>query len=397
MATSTCTWFFDMEGDGDLDLYVGNYYVCGPGHVPARGETPYCAWKGIDVACGPKGMVPYQDVMYRNEGDGTFSDVTREAGMWLVQPRYTLGVVTADFNNDGLQDVYVANDSVQNSLWRNNGDGSFTDVGVTTMSAFNADGHSQSGMGTDCGDYDNDGWLDIVVTNFSHDLNTVYRNIEGRYFLDESSVIGLDKTHMTLSWGTGFYDFDLDGDQDLFIANGHIFPEVDDYAVGTEYKQPNHILVNEGGGRLVESSAEAGPGFAIKRSYRAAAFGDPDNDGDIDVMLTAMDEPALFLVNRTVTEGHYLQVRLVGRRSNRDGIGARVTVVAGGDKQIRERRGGGSFLAANDPRLHFGLGPAERAELIEVRWPSGTRDVLYDVAADRLVTITEGESPAASN
>jgi Flp pilus assembly protein TadD len=388
--------FLDMEQDGDLDLYVGNYYICGPGLVPRRGETPFCAWKGIDVACGPKGMVPFQDVMYRNDGDGTFTDVTRESGMWLDEPRYALGVVTADFDNDGRQDVYVANDSVQNSLWRNNGDGTFTDIGVTTMSAFNADGHSQSGMGTDCGDYDNDGWLDVVVTNFSHDLNTVYRNVEGRYFLDESSVIGLDVSNMMLSWGTGFQDFDLDGDLDLFIANGHIFPEVGVYDVGTEYRQANHILVNEGSGHFVESSSEAGPGFAVKRSFRAAAFGDYDNDGDVDVALTALDDAALLLVNETETDGHYLQIRLVGRRSNHDGIGARVTVVTGGDKRIRERKGGGSFLSANDPRLHFGLGRAERAELIEVRWPSGARDVLYDVEVDRLLTITEGSAPAAN-
>ena len=382
--------FFDMEKDGDLDLYVGNYLACGPGKVPRRGESPLCQWKGIDVACGPKGLTPFQDVMYRNEGGGTFTDVTREAGMWLEEPRYALGVVTADFDNDGHLDVYVANDSMQNSLWKNNGDGTFTDIGVISMSAFDSHGDGQSGMGTASGDYDGDGWLDLVVTNFSHDLNTVYRNVSGKYFLDESSSVGLVVTQMALSWGVDFQDFDLDGDLDLFTANGHIFPEVDDYDVSTRFRQVNHVLVNDGQGRFVESSAKAGPGLAVERSFRGAAFGDYDNDGDVDVLLTALDEPALLLENESVTEGHFLQVFLVGRRSNRDGVGARVTVVAGGRKQIRERTGGGSYLSANDPRLHFGLGQSERVERIEVRWPSGARDVLHDVDADSLLTITEG-------
>jgi len=245
-------------------------------------------------------------------------------------------------------------------------------------------------MGTDAGDYDGDGWLDLVVTNFSHDLNTVYRNVAGKYFLDESSSVGLNVTHMTLSWGVGFQDFDLDGDLDLFIANGHIFPGVDDYDLRTRFRQANHVLVNEGPGRFVDFSGKAGPGLALERSFRGAAFGDYDNDGDLDVVVTALDEPVLLLENESATGGHFLQISLVGRESNRDGVGARVTVVAGGHKQIRERQGGGSYLSANDPRLHFGLGQSERIELIEVHWPSGARDVLHDVDADSLLTITEG-------
>jgi hypothetical protein len=198
---------------------------------------------------------------------------------------------------------------------------------------------------------------------------------------------------MALSWGTAFVDFDLDGDLDLFIANGHIFPEVDDYDVGTSYRQTNHVFINHGD-RFVESSASAGPAFAIQRPSRGAAFGDYDNDGDVDALITALDEPSILLQNATSTLGHFLQIKLVGSRSNRDGVGARVTVLAGGKRQIRERQGGGSYLSANEPRLHFGLGPAKRVELIEVNWPSGSRDVLYGVGANRAITIIEGSSPA---
>jgi tetratricopeptide (TPR) repeat protein len=390
----TSAAFFDMEGDGDLDLYVANYMECGPGKVPRRGASASCAWKGIDVACGPKGLVPFQDVLYRNEGDGTFSDVTREAGAELAEPRYALGVVTADLDNDGDQDVYVANDSVQNTLWRNDGQGGFRDDGVVTMTAYNADGDAQAGMGTDAGDFDGDGWLDLVATNFSHDLNTVYRNVEGRYFLDESGAIGLAVTYLDLSWGVGFHDFDNDGALDLLIANGHVFPEVDDYDVGTRFRQANRLLLNTGTGRFVDVSAQAGPGFAVRRSFRGAAFADYDGDGDVDALLTALDEPVLLLENAGPPRGHWLRIALVGTRSNRDGVGARVLVLAGGREQIRERQGGGSYLSANDTRLHFGLGAAGHAERVEVRWPSGSRDVLRDVAADRTLTIVEGSAPA---
>jgi tetratricopeptide (TPR) repeat protein len=387
--------FFDMDADGDLDLYVTNYLECGPGKVPRRGESPLCAWKGIDVACGPKGLKPFQDVLYRNDGDGTFTDVTRAAGVWLDEPRYALGVVTADFDNDGDQDVYVANDSVQNSLWLNDGMGRFRDVGVPSMTAYNADGDSQSGMGTDAGDFDGDGWLDLVVTNFSHDLNTVYRNVGGRYFLDDSGTIGLGVTYLALSWGVGFHDFDADGALDFLVANGHIFPEVDEFDVSTHFRQKNHLLLNVGGGRFADVSDQAGPGLAVERSFRGAAFGDHDNDGDIDALLTALDERVLLLQNESPAGGHWLEVALVGTRSNRDAVGARVIVRAAGRELIRERQGGGSYLSAHDPRLHFGLGPAPRVERLEVRWPSGSRDVLFDVAADRAITLVEGSAAVA--
>lgn len=385
----TSAAFFDMEGDGDLDLYVANYLACDPQTVPQPGESTLCGFKGIPTLCGPRPLPPQQDVLYRNEGDGTFTDVTLESGVGLDEPLYALGVVTGDYDNDGDQDVYVANDSVRNLLWRNRGDGTFEDVAVTTMSAVGAEGRAQSGMGVDLGDYDGDGWLDIAVTNFSDDLNTIYRNVDGRYFLDDSSALGLSVTYPALSWGVGFQDLDSDADLDLFIANGHIYPEMDDYDLGTTYRQANHLFVNREGTRLIEISSRAGPGLEVARSFRGAAFGDYDGDGDVDVILTAIDDAALLLRNDSADAGHWLQVSLIGTRSNKDAVGARVTLTAAGKSQIRERIGGGSYLSANSPHLHFGLGAADVAERIEVRWPSGAVDVLEDVPADRRITIVE--------
>ncbi len=386
----TSAAFFDLEGDGDLDLYVANYLECDPAVVPRPGQSPLCGYKGIDVLCGPKPLPPQQDVLYRNDGNGRFTDVTRAAGVWLEEPLYGLGVVTGDYDRDGDQDVYVANDSVRNLLWSNRGDGTFVDLAIETMTGLGPDGRAQSSMGTDFGDYDGDGWPDIAVTNFSDDLNTLYRNAEGRYFVDESSAAGLSVTYSALSWGVGFRDLDNDGRQDLFIANGHIYPEMDRYDLGTSYRQTNHLFHNQDGTRLVEVAADSGPGLAVRRSFRGAAFADYDDDGDVDVFLTAIDDRALLLENVAPRPGHFLEVRLVGTRSNRDGVGARVQVTAGGGRQTRERNGGGSYLSASEGRLHFGLGAAAIVERLEVRWPSGALDVLAGVAADRTITVVEG-------
>jgi hypothetical protein len=394
---SSSAAFFDIEGDGDLDLYVGNYMASEPHEVPRR-DTPealesHCTYNGIPVFCGPLHQVPRQDVLYRNNGDWTFTDITREAGVWLETPRYALGVVTADFDNDGDQDIYVANDSVQNSLWQNQGNGTFVDVGVGALVALNADGKPQAGMGTNFGDYTADGWLDIVVTNFAQDLNTVYRNLGGKFFIDDSLLVGMGVTRLSLSWGTAFHDFDHDRDLDLFIANGHVYPQVDDYDLGTSFHQNNHLFVNDGT-RFTESGAKSGPAFGLKRAFRGAAFGDYDNDGDVDILVTTLDDGVQLMRNDTRSPGHYLQVRLEGKRSNRDAVGARVTILAGGRPDIRELKGGGSYLSAADPRLHFGLGDLTTVDVLQVRWPSGQKDVLNNVTADQMVTVVEGQTSA---
>ncbi len=389
---STAAAFFDMEGDGDLDLYVGRYVDFDLDNTPRRGsrrsKPPHCDFRGLQVFCGPRGLEPAHNVMYRNNGDGTFTDVTLASGMQLERARYTLGVVTFDFDNDGDQDVFDANDSVVNCLWQNRGDGTFEEVALATLTALDSEGQAQGCMGTDAADYDGDGWLDLVVTNFSHDMNTIYRNVSGKFFVDESAAIGMTDTVLQLSWGTAFHDFDQDGDLDLFIANGHAYPEVDGADIGTSYEQSNHLFSNDGG-RFHEVSVRSGAALALKRSWRGSAFGDYDGDGDMDILVTAMNAPVQLLRNDTPAKGHYLKIRLVGTVSNRDAVGARVTLTAGGKRQIRERKGGGSYLSASDPVLHFGLGPAAKADLVEIRWPSGRRTELRDVAADRLLAVEE--------
>jgi hypothetical protein len=392
---STSAAFFDMEGDGDLDLYVGTYVDFVLEEVPRKGSTrakpPYCAYRGYPVFCGPRGLRPAQDVLYRNNGDGTFTDVTRASGVWLEQPRYALGVVTADYDNDGDQDVYVANDSVPNSLWRNRGDGTFEDVGLVTLTALNGAGQAQGSMGTAFGDYNGDGWLDLVVTNFTRDVNTIYRSAAGKFFVDESAELGMGVTLMELSWGVAFHDFDHDADLDLFIANGHVYEDSEKAGFGSTYEQPNHAFVNEGGTfHKVES-----PGTLVERSWRGAAFGDYDEDGDVDIFLTAMDAPGMLLRNDTPKAGHHLQLDLRGGASNRDAVGTRVQVTAGGRTLISERCGGGSYLSASDPKLHFGLGRVDRVERVDIRWPGGRRETLTAVGVDRVLVLREpGPVPA---
>jgi len=394
--SASAAWF-DYDNDGDLDLYVGNYMEADPKKIP-RGGSPeavstYCTYRGIPVFCGPLEQRPEQDQLFRNDGNDKFVDVTEAAGLKLKTPRFALGVVTGDYDNDGDVDLYVANDSVTNSLWRNNGDGTFSDVGVATLSGLNSDGRAQAGMGTDFGDYNGDGWIDLIATNFSNDFNTLYKNLGGRYFIDESRVAGMSVTNMMLSWGTGFHDFDQDGDLDIFVANGHVYPHVDNHDLGTSFRQKNHLFRNHAG-RFKEVGATSGPGFNLERSFRAAAFADYDNDGDVDVLVTALDDRPLLLRNDSAGIGNRIQLRLVGKKSNRDGIGARVIVTASNKAFRRDRKGGGSYLSSSDPRIHVGIGAAKKAERVEILWPSGTRDLLENVAANREIRVVEGSSPA---
>jgi hypothetical protein len=386
---STGCAFADYDHDGDLDLYVATYVRFDEKTIPGRGTTGNCRFMATDVFCGPTRLPGEVDMLYRNNGDGTFTDVSMRAG--AVDPGYYgFGVVFTDLNDDGWPDIYVANDSVPNLFFRNRKDGTFVEEGLAAGLAVSGDGRAQAGMGVDAGDLNGDGLPDIIVTNFSHDHNTLYENGPPGLFTDKSYVSGLAATAGPyLGWGTGFVDLDQDGRLDIFIANGHVYPEVDKQGLGTKYLQRKQVFMNTGG-KLRHATAEIGGGLLLERSSRGAAFGDYDNDGDTDILVINMNDKPTLLRNDTVTQNHWIGLKLVGTKSNRDGIGARVTVQAGARRQRTEVRGDGSYISHSDIRPRFGLGSAARVDRIEIRWPSGTVDTAMALAADRYYVAREG-------
>jgi hypothetical protein len=389
---STGAAFGDYDGDGWIDLYVSHYidYDATAPPLPLPGTAPNCYYRGFPVICGPRGLKGGVSRLFRNEGGGRFRDVTRAAGLRTDAEGYALGAVWSDLDLDGDLDLYVANDSVPNFLYRNDGGGRFTEVGTISGTAFNEDGRAQAGMGVDAADYDNDGRFDLFVTNFSHDYSTLYHNQGGLFFLDQSLASGIGPaTLSTLGWGTGFLDYDNDGWKDVFIANGHVYTTIDASGLGTTWRQPNQLFRNEGGGRFREVSAEAGPAFEERHSARGAALGDLDNDGDIDIVVNNMDEAPSLLRNDGGNARRWIGFRLAGAPPNTGAIGARVTVVAGDLRQIAEVHAGSSHNSCNDPRLHFGLGDAPVADRVEIRWPRGRLQVLISLPAGRYHTIAE--------
>ena len=382
--------FVDYDKDGHLDLFVSNYVDLDLSQTPAAGSGMYCWWKGIPVMCGPRGLPGGKNLLYHNNGDGTFTEVTEKAGILRTRGTYSLSAVTGDFDNDGWPDIYVACDSTPSILYHNNHDGTFSDVAVTSGCAYNEDGQEQAGMGAAAGDYDCDGWLDIFKTNFSDDTSTLYRNNRDGTFSDVTYAAGMGLDTRYLGWGCGFVDFDSDGWADIFQACGHVYPELEKAGLDTPFKEPKILYRNLRNGRFEDVSAQAGSGVLIKSSARGVAFGDYDNDGDMDVIINNMNETPLLLRNDGAGKNHWLKVKCRGTRSNRTALGARVRVVAGAHSQIDEVRSGGSYISQSDLRLHFGLGPVEKADLVEVRWPSGAVDTVKNVSADRLITIQEG-------
>ncbi len=376
--------FGDYDRDGDVDLYVANYVDFSRDY-----ESPIpCLWKNVKVYCGPVGLLPAADVFYRNNGDGTFSEWTQQAGL-AGEKFYGMSALFGDYDNDGWPDLLVADDSTPNLLFRNLRDGRFAEEALMAGVAYSGEGVAQGCMGAAWGDYDNDGLFDLFVTNFADEYNALYRNEGGGFFVDVSFVAGVGAAPAELvSWGTGFFDYDNDGDRDLFVANGHTYPQADLPRVNSSYKQANSLFENRDG-RLVEVSAAAGPGFALRRVSRGTSFADYDGDGDIDLFILNLNGPPTLLRNDGDHDNHYLLVRTVGTVSNRDGIGARVIVSAGGQTQHAEVQSGGSYLSHNDLRLHFGLGQAERVDRLEVRWPSGAVQVLSDIAAEQILTVVE--------
>ena len=388
---STGCAFVDYDRDGLLDLFVAHYLDFDPSRVPEPGSNRFCLWKGVAVFCGPHGLPGQPNRLYRNNGDGTFSDVSRPAGIEIPAAQYGFSVLTADFENRGLTDIYVASDSTASLLYRNGGDGTFEEVAVMAGCAYNEDGLAQAGMGAAAGDYNGDGHLDIFKTNFSGDTSNLYQNNGDGTFDDRIFDARMGHNVKYLGWGVGFFDFDNDGWKDIFVANGHVYPELDAHNFDTPYRERNLLYRNRGNGTFDDVSRSAGPGLQLIRSSRGAAFGDFDNDGDIDIVVNNQNDPPNLLQNVSRNQGNWLLIKAVGTKSNRDGIGARLTVKAGEHRQIEEVRSGGSYLSQSDLRVHFGLGQATQADSIEVRWPSGHIDLLTGVRSNQSIVIREGE------
>jgi len=384
---SGCAWL-DYDRDGFADLFAANYVDFDLRSAPKPGASPDCIWKGMPVFCGPLGLPKARNVLYRNRGNGTFGDVSGKAGILKPGARYGLGVTVADFNNDAWPDIYVACDQTPSLLYQNNRDGTFLERGAAAGVAYNADGRLQSGMGVAVADVDGNGFLDIAKTNFSGDLPSLYLNEDGQFFYDSASAAGLG-AHQLLGWGVAFVDVDEDGWSDLLMANGQVYPEVDRSDLGEKYRQLTLLYRNLGGGKFADVTASAGEPFRAARPARGLVAGDLDGDGRPEIVIVNMNQPPTVLRNESPRVNHWVRIKLEGARSNRSAIGARVTLMAGGRRQIAEVSSGGSYYSQHELALHFGLGAADRIDRIEIRWPDGKTELFRDAAADRTIEYRE--------
>ena len=383
-----CT-FLDYNRDGFLDLFVSTYLNFDFKTVPHPGATENCMWKGIAVNCGPRGLPTGRNFLYRNRGDGTFADVSEAAGIAKVDQRYAMTAVAADFDDDGWPDLYVACDSTPSILYKNNHDGTFTDIALEAGVAYNEDGREQAGMGLAIADVFGQGRLDIFKTHFADDTPILYRNKGKGQFEDMTGRSGFGAFTRYIGWGAGFADFDNDGMPDLLFVNGSVYPEVEKYFAENKYRNPRVLLRNLGNGAFDDLSDRSGPGVADRHSSRGCAFGDFDNDGRVDVVIMNMNEPPSLLRNDARNDNHWLALKLVGTKSNRSAIGATAWLTAAGRRQRRDVLSQSSFYSQNDLRLHFGLGQAAIADAVEIRWPSGLVQQLRGIQADQIVTIRE--------
>jgi hypothetical protein len=390
---SGCT-FIDYDRDGDLDLFVANYLKFDLATADEPGKGRNCMWKGIPVNCGPKGLPTDTNLFYRNNGDGTFTDVSEASGINSVRERYAMTATVIDYDVDGWPDIYVACDSTASILYRNNARGAFLDVALETGCAYNEDGQAQAGMGVAIGDYNADGHLDIFKTHFADDLPALYKNSGRGFFEDASRAAGFDHTRY-VQWGTGLVDLDNDGWPDIFTVSGNVYPEVEKHFKEYPHRNPRLVYRNLGNGRFEDVSARCGPGVRAQHSSRGCAFGDFDNDGDLDVLVMNMNEPPSLLRNDYINgqnrgANNWLKLKLIGVKSNRSAIGARVLLKAGGRAQAQVVASQSSYYSHNDLRLNFGLGSNKKAEHIEIHWPGGRTEIIKDVEANRIVAIKEG-------
>jgi hypothetical protein len=386
-----CT-FLDYDRDSHLDLFICNYLRLDPDHLPAPGNTNNCQWKGVPVLCGPRGLPPGINILYHNNGDGTFTDVSEKSGILQPGPRYSITAVSYDFDNDGWPDIYVAVDSQPSILFKNNHDGTFTDVAVMAGCAYSENGHEQAGMGVAVADYDCDGWFDIFKTNFADDTCNLYHNNGDGTFNDVTFSAGVGVNNRYVAWGCGFVDYDNDGWPDILQVNGHVYPEIDTYNFGQKFKNPRLVYRNLGNGSFQDVSSQMGPGISEQFSSRGAAFGDYNNDGGVDVLILNMNEPPSLLRNNGGNKQNWIKIKLLGSQCNRTAIGARVRVVTGKHAQMDEVHSGSSVMSQGDLRLHFGLGKAAQVDVIEIKWPTTQKiERFTQIKANQIITIREGQ------
>jgi hypothetical protein len=388
--------FVDYDRDGHLDLFVCNFVHLDPDKPPSTDNASFCQWKGVPTMCGPRGLPGDTNILYHNNGDGTFTDVSEKSGILKPGPRYSITSVCCDFDNDGWPDIYVAVDSMPSILYQNNHDGTFTDIAVMAGCAYNADGHEQAGMGLAVADYDCDGWFDIFKTNFADDTSNLYHNNGDGTFSDLSfnSGVGINSTYV--GWGCGFIDYDNDGWTDIVQVNGHVYPEIDKYNFGETFKNPRLVYRNLGNGSFKDVSAAMGPGITARFSSRGAAFGDYDNDGAMDMLILNMNELPSLLHNVDGNKQNWIKLKLIGTKCNRTAIGARARVITGKHVQMAEVQSGASVMSQNDLRLHFGLGASNVVDTIEVKWPTTQKTERFNrVKANQILTIREGDGIVA--
>jgi hypothetical protein len=381
--------FVDYDRDGYVDLFVASYIDLDLKTAPLP-ETGPCLYKGLTVACGPPGLTGGVNTLYRNNGNGTFGDVSVKAGIRKTNGTYGLGVLVADFDNDGWPDIYVANDSAPAALYRNDKNGTFTDVGIEAGCAFSIDGKPQAGMGVSAGDYDRDGWLDIFKTNFSGDTSSLYRNTGKAVFDDVTFPAGVGITTRWLGWGCGFVDADNNGWVDIFLVNGHVYPEVEKLTTEAGYAQRKVLYRNLGNGRFEDFSDRAGASVVEPSPSRGCAFGDYDNDGDVDILINPVNRTPELLRCDSSNQNNWISIKAIGVKSNRDAIGARIKCATEDGSQIDEVRSGGSYYSQSDMRVHFGLGKSQKVKTLEIRWPSGQVDTLSGLAVNQFVYVKEG-------
>ena len=388
---STGAAWGDYDRDGHVDLFVARYVHVDLNHLPEFGSNKYCKYKGLLVQCGPWGLPGESDLLYHNRGDGTFEEVSVKAGVHDDIGYYGLGAMWADYDNDGWPDLLVANDSVPSYLYHNNHDGTFTDVGMLDGVALSGDGMALGSMGIDFGDYDHSGQLSYFVTHFAEQPNSLYRNLGKKGFDDVSWTSGLGQpSYPYVGWGTAFFDMDNDGWLDILVANGHVYPQVDSANAGAGYQQPLLLHRNNRDGTFDEVSQESGLAALPLKSRRGAAIGDIFNTGNIDVLLLNVGQPPSLLLNTNHDGNHRVLFHLIGTKSNRAAIGARITINSNGIQQFSEVRSGSSYLSQNDLRQHFGLGSNTKIDSVEIRWPNGNMEKLQDLPADMIFTIVEG-------